>query len=99
MHLPHPEFLESISGFLGGYYLTLSLMNAVAAFILWHYRHRSVQALVWICVAFALLAIAPLAMSGSPPELPIEVRKAINEATGPVIYSVGTTSFLALMFI
>jgi hypothetical protein len=36
MHgLTYPEFLESISTFLGTYYLLLGLMNAVAAFYLW----------------------------------------------------------------
>ena len=50
-------------------------------------------------LAFALVAIAPAAMSGSPPELPEWFKRGVNWATGPVVYSVGTTLMLVVLFI
>ena len=99
MHQSPQEFLAGISGFLGGYYLALAAMNAVAAFYLWHYKHRLGAALVWMVVAFAFVFVSPLAMSGSPPGLPPELKAAINDATGPVVYSVGTTALLLIAFL
>ena len=46
MHGSAQDFIDSISGFLGAYYLALALMNAVAAFYVWHYKHKIDQALV-----------------------------------------------------
>ena len=46
----------------------------------------------------ALVVLSPLAMSGSPLPIPTSIREAINWATGPVVYSVGTTSLLAVLF-
>jgi hypothetical protein len=90
---------QDISGFLGGYYLFLAAMNAVMAFHLWHNRHKQGAAVVWIGLSFVLMAISAAAMGGSPPGLPEGLRNRVNEATGPVIYSVGTTSLLALAFV
>ena len=39
-HVPYDVFLKQIAGFLGSYYLFLSLMNGVAAFILWQRREQ-----------------------------------------------------------
>src|SRR5277367_5884193 len=99
MHGSSKDFLLRISGFLGGYYLTLALMCAVAAFYLWHYKHRVTAAIVWTAVALVMVCMAPAALSGSPPGLPAWLEEAINGATGPVAYSVGTTSLLAILFI
>ena len=99
MHGSHAEFLEGISGFLGGYYLTVALMNAVAAFYLWHYRHRVGQAVVWTFVASVLVIISAVSFGGTPYELPLKVREAVNWATGPVVYSVGTTAILLVLFL
>jgi hypothetical protein len=90
---------QDISGFLGGYYLFLAAMNAVMAFHLWHNRHKPAAAVFWVAVAGMLTAIAAAAMGGTPPGLPEGLRNGINEATGPVIYSVGTTSLLAIAFV
>ena len=45
-----PEFLSRISGFLGGYYLVLAVMNAVMALVLWKQKrcHRG-GAVVGVC--------------------------------------------------
>jgi hypothetical protein len=99
MHGSYEDFIAGISGFLGGYYLTLSVMNAGMAFYLWHYRHKVVQACFWVAYSFVLVAIASAAMGGSPPGLPERFRNAVNEATGPVVYSVGTTALLAIAYL
>ncbi len=100
MHgLSEADFLSGISPFLGGYYLTLALMNSVMAFHLWHNRHRTGEAIVWTGVAMLLVIVSAAAMGGSPPGLPLALRKAVNWATGPVIYSVGTTSLLVVAFL
>jgi hypothetical protein len=98
MHGSDADFLTEISGFLGGYYLCLAAMNAVMAFYLWHNRHNVAQAIAWVVVTFGLVAIASAAMGGSPPGLPESWRNAVNAATGPVVYSVGTTAVLAALF-
>jgi hypothetical protein len=99
MHGSQEAFLAGMSGFLGGYYLCLAAMNAVVAFYLWHNLHKTTAAIVWAAVAFALVAISSAALGGSPPSLPQGLRNAVNEATGPVIYSVGTTALLVIFYL
>src|SRR5262245_46758525 len=77
-HVPYEVFLHQIAGFLGSYYLLLSLMNGVMAFILWQRPNQRTlfrlpivnvpftDAFVWLLVALAFLLIAPLAYSGDP---------------------------------
>ena len=97
MHGSSADFLAGISGFLGGYYLFLALVNAVVAFYLWHNKHKTTAAIIWAGIAFVLVAVASAAMGGSPPGLPHGLRDAVNWATGPVIYSVGTTAILLVI--
>jgi len=105
MHgLSHAEFLESISSFLGSYYLVLGLMNAVAAFYLWQILDYSRQALVWLAVALLFVMMAPLAYSGDPTvmawvSIPALLKNLIDAWTGPVTYSVGSLGVLIFMFI
>jgi hypothetical protein len=89
---------SDVSGFLGGYYLCLATMNAVVAFYFWHKKHDIASAVVWVGVSMILVAVASAAFGGSPPGLPHFLREAINAATGPVVYSVGTTALLALCY-
>src|SRR5271163_1991447 len=99
MHGSPAEFLERMSGFLGGYYLALAVMNGVAAYYLWHFQHRNREALIWTAFAGVMVILSPLAMSGSPPDIPHWIKGAVNQATGPVVYSVGTTAILAVLFV
>ena len=99
MHGSQADFIGSISGFLGCYYLFLAVINGFVAYRLWHHRHQTGAAVFWIAVSCALTAVAALAMGGTPPGLPHGLRVAINEATGPVIYSVGTTLLLVLAYL
>lgn len=77
-HVPYSVFLQQIASFLGSYYIFLSLMNGVAAYLLWQRpNQRSLTtvpgvnfpvtpAFVWLLVSLAFLLIAPLAYSGDP---------------------------------
>ncbi len=97
-----PAFLESISGFLGGYYIVLALMNAVMAYHLWQKKNDPRNALVWVLVAGLFVVLSPLAASGNAammPQLPQSVRNAVNWITGPTIYTVGTSSMLIIFFV
>ena len=99
MHGSDADFLTGISPFLGGYYLLLATMNGIMAFHLWHNRHKNGEALVWTAVSMLLVIVSAAAMGGSPPGLPMWLRTAVNDATGPVTYSVGTTALLALAYL
>jgi hypothetical protein len=77
-HVDYGVFLHQIAGFLGSYYLLLSLMNGVAAFLLWQRPDQPTllrlpgvgvpvtAAFVWLLVALGFLLLAPLAYSGDP---------------------------------
>src|SRR5947209_2393516 len=77
-HVAYDVFLRQVAGFLGSYYLLLSLMNGVAAFLMWQRPNQRVMfrlpgmgvpvtdAFVWLLVSLAFLLIAPLAYSGDP---------------------------------
>src|SRR5687768_14882887 len=77
-HVPYDVFLKQIAGFLGTYYLLLSVMNAVAAYLLWQdSRQRTLfrlpvtnfpvtAAFLWLMASLFFLLISPLAYSGDP---------------------------------
>lgn len=95
-------FLSDVAGFLGSYYTSLAIMNAVAAFLLWRQKQRTGDAIVWATVAAAMLILASLAMSGSAslvPSLPAWSRKLVNTLSGPVNYAAGTTALFAGAFV
>jgi hypothetical protein len=60
------------------------------------------NALVWVGVAIFFVFMAAISSSGNPegiPTLPKWIRTAINSNTGPVIYTVGTTALLVVLYI
>ncbi len=96
------QFLESMSGFLGGYYIILALMNAVMALYLWQKKDEPGKALVWVFIAAGFVILSPLAASGNPgmmPQLPQALRDTVNSLTSPTMYSVSTLSLLLVFFI
>ncbi len=96
-----PFFLRDVSGFLGGYYTFIAVMNGVFAFLLWRREGRSGWAVVWTAVAGAMMVLASLAMSGSSqwvPALPEWVRSVVNALSGPVLYSLGTVALFTILF-
>src|SRR6476619_3770713 len=114
-HEPYDVFLHKIAGFLGSYYLLLSLMNGVMAFLLWQRPNQRTllklpgglgltDAFVWLLVSLAFLLIAPLAYSGDPNivgfiTVPAAVRAWINWAMSPTVYIVGTFVLLLVLFL
>jgi hypothetical protein len=95
-------FLTDVAGFLGGYYTFLAIMNGVAALILWRRQQRNGWALIWSVFAGAMMILASLALSGSAtmvPVLPEFVRLLVNQLSGPVLYTLGTTAFLVVLFV
>lgn len=98
----NPFFLRDVAGFLGGYYTFLALMNAVAALILWRRQGRTSWALIWTCFAGAMMVLASMALSGEEsfvPALPAAVRSAVNQLSGPVAYTLGTTALFTILFV
>jgi hypothetical protein len=111
MHGDPKVFLDSMSGFLGGYYLTLALMNAVAAFYLWESGKSKTlfrigplpftTALLWLVVAGVFTIMAPIALGGGAGvlSLPQFVQGAVNRMMNPTVYTVGSIVILGVMFL
>jgi hypothetical protein len=96
------KHLYSISGFLGGYYLIIAVMNAVMALYLWQQKGDVNRALTWTLVSIGYVILSPLAMSGHPqwvPQLPEWMTKLVNWLTNPTIYTLGTIGLLAVLFV
>ncbi|MDZ4817860.1 MAG: hypothetical protein SGJ20_02695 [Planctomycetota bacterium] len=94
--------LIRVGGFLGGFYILLALMNATAAYYWWQQKHDNSRALVWVAVAGLYMILAPLAMSTYPnwvPAFPKFFTDTVNNLTGPVMYSVGTTAILVILYV
>src|SRR5437773_2908097 len=114
-HVAYDVFLRQIAGFLGSYYLFLSLMNGVMAYLLWQRPNQRAllrlpgglkltDAFVWLLVALAFLLIAPLAYSGDPNivsfiTVPAAVRAGVNRLMNPTIYIMGTFFLLLFFFL
>ena len=104
--LPMDIFLESIQGFLAGYYLVLAAMNAVAALYLWRELKRNRDALTWLCVGMVCTVLAALAGSGDPqwtPKVPELVVNGLNAvlsgSQGAIFYSIGCVVVLSFLFV
>ncbi len=60
------------------------------------------NALLWTIVAIGYVILASLAAGAnlsSMPQFPQAFRDFVNQSTGPVIYSVGTTLVLVVLFV
>jgi len=112
-HVSYEVFLQQIAAFLGSYYLLLSVMNGVAAFLLWQRPQQQVAlrlpglnvtaAFVWLLISLFFLLIAALAYSGDPGiirfiSVPPALRAAINYGMSPTVYSVGSLVLLGFFF-
>jgi hypothetical protein len=107
-HVSEAEFLGGVSTFLGGYYLALAVINAVAAMYLWMSgRSRKLfdigipftTATLWLFVCVFFTIISPIAFTGEPAWMklvtfPQFVRDALDLAMGPEAYTIG--SFVGL---
>jgi hypothetical protein len=111
MHGDYSVFLDRMSGFLGGYYLVLALMNAVAAFYLWESgkaktifrlgRFPVTTALLWLVVSGVFVVIAPIALGGGAGllRLPHAVEEGVNRFMDPTVYTLGSLIILAVLFV
>ena len=105
MHGNHTEFLQSMSGFLGGYYLTLAIINGVASLYVWERLHKPRLAFIWGLVGIFFLALAPIAFSANPSwmaaiSVPAKLQHLANLSLGrPDVYSIGTFVFLLVLFL
>jgi hypothetical protein len=103
MHGSTEHFIEGMAPFLCGYYLTLALMNGVAALYLWVKLNKSVDAVIWLAVSMAFVLLAAMAGGGLPLQMPQAAKDVMNAALtgnrGAVVYSVGTTLALIVLFL
>jgi hypothetical protein len=96
------QFLKDVAGFLASYYTSLALMNAVAAYLLWRRFKQPALALTWTVFSAAMMILAGLALSGEErlvPKLPGGVTSLVNQLSGPVLYTLGTTALLTVLFV
>lgn len=107
MHGNETQFLKSISGFLGSWFLVLCIMNAVAAFYCWKKINHKTGC--YVCLGFSLLflILSPLGYSGinGNPEVmkvigvPEVIRSFIDtQLANAVVYTLGTSAALVLLF-
>ena len=114
MHGPTPLFYESISGFLGTYYLFIAAMNGLVAYLEWMSGRATTlfsvgplkitTAIVWLLFALFVLMLSPIAYSGDPLlmgwiSIPMAVRKFINVLMNPTTYTVGAILILGLLYV
>src|SRR5256885_1479781 len=65
------------------------------------FNFRVTNALVWTIVALGYMVLASMSAGGNmsmSPKMPLAFREFVNAHTGPVIYSVGTTLVLLVLF-
>src|SRR6476620_6409404 len=66
------------------------------------FTFKFTNALIWTIVALGYVVLASMSAGASMsmmPKMPEAFRSFVNESTGPVIYSVGTTIVLVVLFI
>jgi len=112
--LTDAQFFDKVGPFLVWYYIALAAMNGVAALYLWRSGQQKTwghlpafrvagqrvpitNVVVWLLSAGCFVAMA--ALVPIMPPLPENVKNAIDSNTGPVIYTVGTTSGLAILYV
>ncbi|MBI3468822.1 MAG: hypothetical protein HY000_37945, partial [Planctomycetes bacterium] len=100
MHGVDPVLFNlKVSPFLGGYYLALAIMNAIAAILIvpkLRQRYGELGALlVGIGPTFLFVVLSAFAWNGLPPGIPVSVQNVANSMLtrnpGAVVYTVGTS--------
>ncbi|MEQ8208660.1 MAG: hypothetical protein RH917_02415 [Lacipirellulaceae bacterium] len=113
--LSDAQFLEKVGSFLVWYYIALAIMNGVAALYLWRTGQEKTwfklplpgsgksipitNVIVWVISAVGFVLLASLTQGDWIPSLSEGFREAINTGTGPIIYSLGTTAGLVVLYI
>jgi hypothetical protein len=119
MHGISPQqFAESVSAFLGPFYVALALMNGIAAYLMWQkfkpvtyfripmpgFSIPITNALIWTIVALVYMVLAGMCVGVTTsvamlPQMPQAFRDTVNANTGPVIYTLGTTAILVILYV
>lgn len=99
MHGNPEAFLQQVAPGLGVFYITLAVINAVAALYVWQRLNRPDIAVGLIVYVTALSGVAAAAMGGWVPELPTAFKSVVNDLSGPVTYSLGTMLLLTVLFL
>ena len=109
-HVDPAEFLAQISGFIGCYYLTLAIMNGVAALHLWlSGQAKSVFSLggltittahVWLFVSVVFTVLSGIALGGGVSVLAFTAaqRDLMDSLMDPKVYSGGVLAILAVLY-
>ncbi len=112
-HVNLNEFLVDMSGFLGGYYSALALLNLAAGLyvrlrgpvaIPRPYAMPKAAGLVWLGLSGVFAVMAALAFSGKPSwmaciSFPPSWREAMDQMLGLVAFSLGTVLLLLALFV
>ncbi|MCH2124636.1 MAG: hypothetical protein MK165_07585 [Pirellulaceae bacterium] len=113
MHGNEQEFLASVSGFIGSYYLFVGFMNALAAFYLWQTKKAETYgrvpllalpfttASVWLLVSIFFVVIGGLALGGSFALLkfPQGLRNFLDSIMQPHWYTLGVMGGLVVLYL
>jgi hypothetical protein len=97
------QFYASISTFLGSYFLLLGVMNGLVALWLWQRQHKLGQPIALAMYMLVKVVFAAIAYGGTigifSEFFRPSFKAAINYASGPVTYSLGTTLALVILFL
>ncbi|MCP4193242.1 MAG: hypothetical protein GY768_21740 [Planctomycetaceae bacterium] len=108
MHGNEDQFLEGVSGFLGTYFLLLSLMNGVASYYCWQSLKKSRLAGWWLALSMLFLIMSPFAyagVNGSPATMkwigmPTVFKDFVDTwLANAVAYTLGTTALLIVLYV
>ena len=107
MHGNEDQFLEGVSGFLGTYFLLLSIMNAIAAYYCWQRLKKNDLAGLWMGFAVLFLIMSPFGyagVNGSPETMkwigvPSVIKDFVDlQLANAVAYTLGTTLLLVVLY-
>ncbi len=99
MHVSPEAHLANVAHGLGVFYIALALMNSIAALYVWQRLKQTGTAIALTAFVALLAMVAAAAMGGMPPEMPAGVKAVINNLSGPVTYTLGTTVLLVVLFV
>ena len=108
-----PFFYERLAGVLPWFYITIAVMNGLAALYVWQTGKlvnwfripildvQVTNGLAWMGLAALATVLAAFAGSENPswmPHLPAFLIGVVNDLADPKIYSIGTTAALLFMY-
>lgn len=108
MHGSPEEFIGSVSGGLGIFYLLMCLLNWGTALKMWLRQEIRpyctclgvplTNLMTWFAVGTFFFVLAPLSLIGIPPQIPAALRHLVNDVSGPVTLTFGSLAAMAIFF-